>query len=205
MKEIIINKRYALMEIEEAKKDYKVGDLVKYNEYEWWVLHVRENVVDLMLKERLSKDKIKEYFENYDNDFDVEFSAENNNDWIDSNIRKGILKFLDKEFNKNELQLMITNYDQDKYSEDYMRIPTVREAEKMTEDMHNISDAYGYWTMSPMYTQNYSSGNASVFDVGGSSNPGTLDWFNVNTSYGVRPVISLKSNNPNIEKIQEVN
>ena len=70
MKEIIINnKRYALTEIEAAKNDYKVGDLVKYSEYEWWILNVRENVVDLMLKERLSKDKIKDKFYKKSNHF----------------------------------------------------------------------------------------------------------------------------------------
>ncbi len=49
-----------------------------------------------------------------------------------------------------------------------------------------------WWTMSP-YSWNGISANAIVFNVPGSSNPGTLDGYSVSRARGVRPVVSLKS------------
>ena len=48
-----------------------------------------------------------------------------------------------------------------------------------------------YWTMSPSYF-NATNGYASVFSVWSA---GSLSWNYVNNSYGVRPVISLTTNN----------
>ena len=56
----------------------------------------------------------------------------------------------------------------------------------------SVTGSNWWWTMSP-YRAN-SSSNASVFGVGGSSNPGYLSYYVVNYSYAVRPVVSLKSN-----------
>ena len=47
-----------------------------------------------------------------------------------------------------------------------------------------------WWLLSPNF---WSGGNAGVFSVGGSSDPGYLRNFNVNSTYGVRPSVSLKS------------
>ena len=47
-----------------------------------------------------------------------------------------------------------------------------------------------WWLLSPGY---WRGSNASVFGVGGSSGPGSLSGGGVNSTYGVRPVISLKS------------
>ena len=47
-----------------------------------------------------------------------------------------------------------------------------------------------WWLLSPYF---WHGGFADVFDVGGSSHPGYLDYIIVNGTYGVRPVISLKS------------
>ena len=47
-----------------------------------------------------------------------------------------------------------------------------------------------WWLLSPYF---WHGGFADVFDVGGSDNPGYLDYIIVNGTYGVRPVISLKS------------
>ena len=54
------------------------------------------------------------------------------------------------------------------------------------------SGASWWWTMSPYYWVSYYS-YAYVFIVGGSSNTGRLDRDYVHRTYGVRPVISLKS------------
>ena len=47
-----------------------------------------------------------------------------------------------------------------------------------------------WWLLSPL---SWNGSNADVFHVYGSSNPGRLDYYNVLNSFGVRPVISLKS------------
>ena len=47
-----------------------------------------------------------------------------------------------------------------------------------------------WWLLSP---NSWNGGNASVFNVYGSSNPGNLVNYNVNNARGVRPAISLKS------------
>ena len=48
-----------------------------------------------------------------------------------------------------------------------------------------------WWTMSP---SDFFVSNAHAFGVNGSSNPAYLNYANVNSTYVVRPVISLKSN-----------
>ena len=51
-----------------------------------------------------------------------------------------------------------------------------------------------WWTMSPSsWENNLGNHSAGVFSVGGSAATGNLNYNNVNTTYGVRPVISLKS------------
>ena len=47
-----------------------------------------------------------------------------------------------------------------------------------------------WWLLSP---SSWGGSSARVFSVGGSSNPGSLSSYNVYSTYGVRPVISLKS------------
>ena len=54
------------------------------------------------------------------------------------------------------------------------------------------SRASYWWTMSPYYWYSRNS-DANVFIVGGSSTTGSLDYDSVDVTYGVRPVISLKS------------
>ena len=47
-----------------------------------------------------------------------------------------------------------------------------------------------WWLLSPRY---WNGSSAYVFGVNGSSNPGYLDYYNVGSTNGVRPAISLKS------------
>ncbi len=194
MKEIKINnKRYKLMEV--GNKEYEV----KFNGYEWYVMKNEDGLLTLLMKNALPVDMIKKYFEGYDEDYDVPFNTEVDPDWINSTIRKGLIKFAENEFKDKGLELMVTNYDQDKYAEDYIRLITIREAEQMPEEMHKLDRGYYYWTMSPMYTQKGKE-YASVFRVGGSSNAGYLGYDSVyNSSYVVRPVVCLRSDNPYIE------
>ena len=173
------------------EESFKLYDLVKYNGYEWYIIRVDNDNVTLLMKNKLDNDIMKTLFdEEYLNDeCDVEFNSDaSNNDWEDSIIRQALNeKFID-EFNKNELNIIKTNYDEDKYSDDYIRLLTIREAEKLPEEIRTINEYY--WTLSPSYfNSNYS--NAYVWFVlpSGSLNP----WDYVTSSFGVRPVINLKA------------
>ena len=70
-----------------------------------------------------------------------------------------------------------------------VRLLTKEEVEKMDSEFHSVSD--WYWTMTSNTDEN--DFYAYVFVVGGSSNPGRLDYYWVDYTYVVRPVVSLKS------------
>ena len=57
-------------------------------------------------------------------------------------------------------------------------------------EYNSITGSTRWWLLSP---ESWYSSRAYVWKVGGSDAPGRLFDFNVNTSYGVRPVVSLKS------------
>ena len=75
-KELIIN-GIKYIKYEESKS-YKIYDLVKYNGYEWIVINVKEDRLTLMMKNCLSKEKMKEIFNNnyLDKDFDIKYSLD---------------------------------------------------------------------------------------------------------------------------------
>ena len=172
-------------------KNFKLYDLVKYNSYEWYVIKIYNDDVTLLMKNKLDNDTIKSLFdEEYLSDsYDAKFNLDaSNNDWADSIIRQALNeKFIDK-FDKNELNIMKTNYDEDKYSDDYIRLLTIREAEKLPKEIREINEYY--WTLSPSRFDSFNS-YACVWTVlpSGSLYP----WDNVTYSIGVRPVISLKT------------
>ena len=172
------------------KEDFKVGDLINYNGYEWYIIKVEKNYSTLMMKDCLLEDKIKELFDdNYlDDEYDVKFNLDgSNNDWQNSIIKKVLnYKFFD-EFNIDELSLMNTNYDENKYSTDLIRIPTIREIERLSDNIKSSNK--NYWTMSPSYF--YSAyALAFVWRVSSTGNFGSL---RSSTGYGVRPVIKVKN------------
>lgn len=172
-------------------ENFKLYDLVKYNGYEWYIINIDNENVTLLMKNKLDNDTMKSLFdEEYLNaNYDVKFNLDvKNNDWVDSIIRQTLNeKFID-EFNKNELNIMKTNYDDDKYSNDYIRLLTIRETEKLPEEISEI-DEY-YWTLSPSYfTSNYWLARVWTVLPSGSLSP----WYGVTNSVGVRPVINLKA------------
>ena len=172
-------------------ENFKLYDLVKYNSYEWYVIKIDNDDVTLLMKNKLDNDTMKSLFdEEYLNDsYDAKFNLDaSNNDWADSIIRQSLNeKFID-EFNKNELSIMKTNYDEDKYSDDYIRLLTIREAEKLPGEIRGI-DEY-YWTLSP---SNFDS-NCSIAYVWYVASSGSLSpWSHVTASFGIRPVINLKA------------
>lgn len=173
------------------KEDFKVGDLINYNGYEWYIIKVEKDNSTLMMKNCLSEDKIKELFDdNYlDDEYDVKFNLDgSNNDWQDSIIKKVLnYKFFD-EFNIDELSLMNTNYDENKYSTDLIRIPTIREIERLSDNIKFSNK--NYWTMSPSY---FNSSTAIAFVWYVSSSGYLIHWAWTSYGNGVRPVIKVKN------------
>lgn len=172
------------------KEDFEVGDLINYNGYEWYIIKVEKNYSTLMMKNCLSEDKIKELFDdNYlDDEYDVKFNLDvSNNDWQDSIIKKVLnYKFFD-EFNIDELSLMNTNYDENKYSTDLIRIPTIREIERLSDNIKSSNK--NYWTMSPSH---FSSALAAAF-VWYVTSAGIFGAAWTSSGCSVRPVIKVKN------------
>lgn len=76
------------------------------------------------------------------------------------------------------------------FGKDYVRLLNKEEIEELGEELNESINNW-YWTMSYRFSD--SDNWALVFFVYGSSNPGHLNGTTVNTSYVVRPVVSLKS------------
>ena len=185
----------------EEPKTYKVYDLVKYNGYEWIVINVENDKLTLMMKNCLSKEKMKEIFNNnyLDKYFDIKYSLDKTcNDWNKTELKRGLNdKFL-KEFNPEDLIEMKTNYDEDKYSFDYIRIPKIREIERLDRD--KIVPDKHCWTMSPLCF-NAMIGYAIELVQ---SDTGLLSDWEVRRNFSARPVITIKSDNRKIEKVGTV-
>lgn len=172
-------------------ENFKLYDLVKYNSYEWYIIKIDNDNVTLLMKNKLDNDTMQSLFdkEYLNADYDAKFNLDvKNNDWVDSIIRQTLNERFIDEFNKNELNIMKTNYDEDKYSNDYIRLLTIREAEKLPEEIRNINEYY--WTLSPSYFDS----NRSLAYVWLVLPSGSLDpWDGVTNLIGVRPVINLKA------------
>lgn len=175
----------------EESKTYQIYDTVKYNGYKWIVINVRNNKLTLMMKNHLPKKKMKKIFNNdyLNEDGDIKYSSDKEcNDWDKTEIKRGLNNEFLKEFNKEELLMMKTNYDKDKYSFDYIRIPEVREIEKL--DRNKIASDKICWTITPSFFD-ATSGHAGEWYLNraGCLNP----WSYVTFWLGVRPVITIKS------------
>lgn len=195
-KELIIN-GVKYIKCEEPKT-YKIYDLVKYNGYEWIVINIKNDKLTLMMKSCLLKEKVKEIFKNsyLDGSGDIKYNLEKRcNDWDKTEIKRGLNDEFLKEFNKEELVKMKTNYDEDKYSSDYIRIPKVKEIERLNSG--KIAPDKSCWLMSPSY---FDAMWGSAHEWNQNNAGGLNAWWGVAGSLGVRPVITIKSDNPNIEK-----
>lgn len=185
---LIINGIKYIRVEEENKQNSKLYDVVKYNNFEWYVIKTNNNEVRLLLKETLDNEEMEQIFgEELDEDKDIYFNKENNFDWKDSIIRKVLNEVFINKFNKEELNIMHTNYDENKGSKDYIKLLTIREVEKLPEEIRKSDRAY--WTMSPSTFYSWD-GSADVWHVNGDGN---LNNYWTTSTLGVRPVISLKS------------
>lgn len=171
--------------------------LVKYKNFEWYVIKENEKEKLLFMKDGLTVEQVKKYFTNeqmVDDDFDVRFNKDYTNPWWrDSYIRQVLnTKFLE-DLDISELNVMETTVelnDEKVSTKDYVRLITKEETENLHLEIRKTNRQYGYWTMTPSY---WYGSYAYVFVVGGSGSPGYLTCAYVDDSYVVRPVISLKS------------
>ena len=166
------NTLVASIEAKKEEKELKLYDTVNYCNHEWYVIKIENDEVTLMSKNVIGT---------------CTYSNNNSNDWKDSNVINKCLELFD-EIQSDDLISMKTNYDEDKYSCDLVRIPTLREIEAMPMDVRKCSDAY--WTMTASYGVSEDSNYAYVFTV---SSAGYLYYGGVDSTNGVRPVIKLKT------------
>lgn len=158
--------------IESLEKELKLYDVVKYCNYEWYVIKIENDEVTLMSKNVIGT---------------CTYSANNSNDFAESNCLKILNDFIDN-LRLSDLIIMDTNYDEDKQINSLIRIPTLREIEAMPMSVRECGDAY--WTMTSSYGVSEDSDYAFVFFVGSN---GYLYYNSVNSTYGVRPVFTLKT------------
>ena len=158
-----------------SNKNCKIGDDYKFCGLDWIIIDKFDNKLKLMSKDVLSR---------------MTYSDNNSNDWVESNVRKFLNEDFINKLDNSKLVLMKTNYDEDKFSEDYIRIPTLREMEKLPINLRDCDNVY--WTMTSSYGVSEDCSNAGVFYVNstGYLNNGGVN----NTNFGVRPVILVEEN-----------
>lgn len=177
------------------KGTYEVGDVVKYHNFDWYVINVLETsnnsqTLKLLLKDKLSKEILDTLNFAHDSYGDIKFNNTLNNDWTESNVRKCVIAFANEYLNVSDLMEMKTNYDEDKTSYDCIRLLTIREAEKLPKEIRKVAADSGYWTMTPSYKPTDQENYASVFYV---STSGNLNAYRVYDTRGLRPVITLST------------
>ncbi len=161
----------ASIEAQKLKKELKLYDIVNYCNHEWYVIKIEEDGVTLMSKITVAN---------------CTYSEINSNDWKDSTVVIKCLEFI-KKMEPDDLISMKTNYDENKYSYNLVRIPTLRETEQMPRDVRSCGEAY--WTMTSSYGVSEDCDYAFVFRVYSSGN---LNYDGVDSRNGVRPVIKVR-------------
>ena len=145
------------------------------------------------LKDSFTNEMIRQVFDKYDDNFDVQFNHNKTKIWWEESYIRERLNdvFLKRFLDVKDLNIMKTTLElngESKTTEDYVRLITKEEVKNLPLEVLKTNRTYGYWTMSPY---RFSGTSAYVFGVNGSSFPGQLNNGNVNGGNAVRPVISL--------------
>lgn len=168
----------------EFKRNYKKYDEIEIAGDKYFVLGVRENEIDICSKNVLSSEDIKKYFKDkwylsQNDSIAVRYSSNIRNNDFECSYIYGVLN---NEFKEDKLKDLNVIGD--------VRLLTKEEVESLDEEHRKSND--WYWTMTPyndMEDLKYGQ-YAHVFRVG---DDGNLDWCNVSNARGVRPVITLST------------
>ncbi len=180
----------------EQAKETKLYSLVKFSNLEWYVIGEDDDTLTLFLKDKLSPEQCTKYFDEslLDCDKDVRFNSNYKNIWwADSPIRMTLNSELLKDLDKTKMELMETTVSidgQTRTTEDYVRLLTKDEAERLPLDVLKSNYNYGYWTMSPSLFRSNSGASEFVVNVAGE-----LSSAGVVSGFGVRPVIRVTKDN----------
>ncbi len=166
---------------------------VKFCGFDWNVIAEDSESLTLLMKKCLSPDIIKKVFnsDEYDSDYDVKFNSDSSDwRWKNSIIRKRLNDRFLKMLDKDSLVPMTSTVWLDGESsttKDYVRLLSVEELFRLPKSLKENKCKYLFWSFSPHNLN--SVGYASVFSVNSSGN---LDYYLVDSSGAVAPVIKLK-------------
>jgi hypothetical protein len=163
------------LELKLEKKKYKVGDEVKWCNFDWIVIKTIKDEQEVVLMS-------KEVFE------PMTYSDSNSNNYVESNVKEYLEECFINKLDKSKLIEMRTNYDEDKFVTTKVRIPTIRDIEALPMSIRNCGSYY--WTMTGSYAKSEDSSHAVVFFV---DSYGFLNNNPVHNTYGLRPVITLST------------
>ena len=167
----------------DSRKQYKKYDEIELAGDKYFVLNVRNDEIDVCMKDVLTREEMLKYFTDKwyqdSSDYCVRYNSDiRNNRYQDSYIFK----------------ILNSTFKEDKYKDlniiGDVRLLTKEEVESLDEEHRNISKYY--WTMTPYNNMNeleYGT-HAVVFYVNSS---GGLSLWGVDFSCGLRPVITLKT------------
>lgn len=153
------------------KKEYKVGDLITYKGFEWYVMDYEGKNIKLLLKDVLNEEHIKKYV-------DDEWWYNGCYVRMNSDIKPPF--DYEKSYMKN---VILENFRKDLGIKQEVRLLTKDEVDSLSDEMRKCND--DYWTMTP-----YDSSNAAyAFSVyyGGRVRYGNAS----STYYGARAVVVL--------------
>ena len=156
-------------------KKYKVGDEVKWCNFDWIVIKTIENEQKVVLMS-------KEVFE------PMTYSDSNSNNYVESNVKEYLEECFINKLDKSKLIEMRTNYDEDKFVTTKVRIPTLRDIEALPMTIRNCGSYY--WTMTGSYAKSEDSSCAWVFRV---NSHGFLANYGVHNACGLRSVITMST------------
>lgn len=194
-------------EIEKLEKQegkLKLYDVIEWCGYEWYIINLKDDETTLFMKDKMPVSRVEKYFSErlLDSDKDVKFDTKGKNPWwADSEIRFILNSIFLNDLDVKQMNKMVTTVkldDQERTTEDYVRLITKEEAESLPQEILKCSGEYGYWTMSPSYFDYW--GIASEFYV---TSTGVLAVNYVSNGYGVRPVINLNTDVNELIKLKK--
>ena len=172
----------------------KVGVIIKFGKYEWYIIRKSNNTVTLLCKDIVAK---KPYSEETD---DITWEKCTLRKWLNEDFYSG---FTDEE-KAMIARTKCENKGNSKYgtngghdTEDYIFLLSIDEAGAVNESMRAVGS--WWWLRSPGKYQSYAAfvngvGNGSLDDHG----------FDVNSKYGVLPALNLEFKSFNPTKIKNL-